>query len=152
MEQQPKRKNNHLPRALYGGGVYFVTVVTKGREPLFGCVDGEGKMRLNETGSLVRETIREIEKHFPLVRIKESIVMPDHVHGIIEIEKAGPDLHTVVGTWKAGITRRLGRPIWQRSYYDHIIRNEKDYKDICEYIKTNPLRWALKHGGQPPEP
>ena len=144
---KPKRKNNRLKQSLYDNGDYFVTVVTKGREHLFSEIERDGSLHLTEYGKIAEKSLQTLPEHFPKVEIMSSVVMPDHVHMIVRIRPPGPSLYTVIGAWKAGISRRLGRPVWQRSYYDHVIRNEQDYNDICKYIETNPLRWAMKRNG-----
>ena len=150
-------------------GAYFVTVVTQHREMLFGKVV-EGAMVLNELGEIVKEewlkttSIRmEIE-----IDIEEFVVMPNHIHGIIHITKNNDDpgrgdrpvaptkahgpipksLGALISGYKSAVTVRInqirgtpGYPVWQRSYYDHIIRDEKDYNTIANYIAMNPSNW-----------
>jgi REP-associated tyrosine transposase len=72
--------------------------------------------------------------------------MPNHLHGILMLGVGAGyirPLQTVVGTFKAAVTRRVGRPIWQRSYYERVIRGEDELGALREYIEQNPLRWAL---------
>ena len=141
-------------------GDYFVTVCTQNRECLFGDV-ADGEMRLNEAGRMTIKTWIGLADRFPFVELDEFVVMPNHMHGIILIVGAGlalpnkgaassaPTLGDVIRTFKSiaaininRLLERTGRPLWQRNYYEHIIRNEDDLNRIREYITNNPTRWA----------
>ncbi len=164
------RKTLRLPGYDYGqNGAYFITIVTQGRKYLFGeVVDGE--MILNDIGKMVEETWLKIPDHFDGVITDTFVIMPNHVHGIIEIERddersgvvathASPlPLHfngpvpgsigAIVGSFKSAVTKRFHEmaktpeiPLWQRNYHEHIIRDESDHRSIYDYIITNPLNW-----------
>ncbi len=154
-------------------GFYFVTIVTQNREYLFGeILDDE--IILNDAGKNANECWLEIPNHFPNTRLHEHIIMPNHVHGIIEIVGANQyspnqyspndraknisplrspskTIGSVVRGYKIGVTKwfrknmenefPIGQSIWQRNYWEHIIRNEKSYQKISEYIINNPLNW-----------
>jgi len=150
-------------------GAYFVTICTHERECLLGeIVDGE--MVLNEYGHIVRACWEVIADHFPHVTLDTFVIMPNHVHGIIMIDSPvgarhasplpsdvtpprgpkGGSVGAIVGSFKSAVTRRInemrgtpGMTIWQRNYYEHIIRDEDDLHDIRRYILENPLKWAL---------
>lgn len=142
-------------------GAYFVTLVTYQRDCLFGEIR-DAKMALNDFGTIADECWRAIPDHFQLVELGAHVIMPNHVHGVIVIRESvgarhasplqpprGPaprSLGAIVGSFKSAVTKRIGRElnatgIWQRNYYEHIIRNEKDLQRITDYIETNPLRW-----------
>ena len=143
-------------------GAYYVTLVTYRRDCLFGEIVNE-EMILNGFGKIAAECWRAISDHFPFVELGAYVVMPNHVHGIIvinngrgtiyrapTIEQFGKptvgSLATVVRTYKAAVTRRIGREhnatgIWQRNYYEHIIRDEKDLQNKTDYIEANPMLW-----------
>jgi len=146
-------------------GAYFVTVCTWRRENLFGEVL-DGEVRLNERGRIVDECWNEIPEHFPQVELDTFVVMPNHIHGIIVIKgnddvgvgathasplrkKSGPtpkSLGAMVGSFKSAVARRIqvkfgGTGIWQRNYYEHIIRDEKEWDLIRRYIESNPDNW-----------
>jgi REP element-mobilizing transposase RayT len=146
-------------------GYYFVTVVSHQRKKSFGEIV-EGEMNLNQIGLIVEETWQEIPNHFPYVEVDVHVVMPNHFHGIIIIQDvvgaqhAAPlpknkdvqpqPLWVIVRSFKSSVTKRvhdLGllsqEKIWQRGYYEHIIRDEQDYKKIYEYIEANPINWSL---------
>ncbi len=143
-------------------GAYFVTIVTQGRQCLFGEVV-ESEMRLNEYGRVVVECWNGLPGHYPHVGLDAFVVMPNHVHGVLELTRnvgAGlrpaptsakwrHSLSEIVRAFKAFSSRRInelrnmpGAPVWQRNYYEHIIRNEDDLYDIRQYIIYNPAKWA----------
>jgi putative transposase len=148
-------------------GAYFVTIVTWQRECLFGEIQN-GEMKLNPRGEIADECWRSIPGHFQHVELGAYVIMPNHVHGIIvinddirrgtiyrapttnETERFGRpvkgSIPTIVRTYKAAVTRIIGREmnetgIWQRNYYEHIIRDETDLKNKTDYIIANPLLW-----------
>ncbi|MCX7838639.1 MAG: transposase, partial [Anaerolineae bacterium] len=158
---------------------YFVTIVTRNRECLFGDVV-DGAMRVNAWGQIVVECWDALPTHFPNVELDAFVVMPNHVHGIIVIvDDAAPrrgeaffglsrkpknasPLHpqpprgtqsgsvgAIIQNFKSVSARKInasrdtaGAPVWQRNYYEHIIRNEKSLHAIRAYIENNPAHWA----------
>ena len=148
-------------------GYYFVTICTRDGECVLGDVV-DGKMKLSRIGQLVQITWNCLLKRFHNLELGEFTVMPNHIHGIIIIVGAGlalPNqgaassaptkdisirLGDVVRAFKSisaiNVNRfltRSGVPLWQRNYYEHIIRNEESLNYVREYIETNPLRWEL---------
>ena len=149
-------------------GAYFVTVCTSQRECFFGEIVG-GEIHLNRRGEIVTECWHAISDHFPQVELDAFVVMPNHVHGIILInagvgagvgaQHAAPlrkkfyvpsgSLGAIVRSFKSAVTKRInkmhgspGMPIWQRNYYEHVIRNDKGWDTIRRYIESNPQNWA----------
>jgi REP element-mobilizing transposase RayT len=153
-------------------GAYFITIVTQGRMCLFGdVVDGE--TRLNDAGRLAQAVWDELPRHYPNVELDAFVIMPNHVHGIIVLVGAGlkpalagvgdglgaglkpaptkcAPLSEIVRAFKTFSARRVneyrrapGLSVWQRNYYEHIIRSEKALDRIREYIATNPLQWSM---------
>lgn len=163
-------------------GLYFITICVKNRECLFGeIIDGE--MNLNDAGKIANQCWLEIPNHFPDTILHEHIIMPNHVHGIVELVGAKnfspenadtpceivntpPDISnningaknfsplrspsktigSVVRGFKIGVTKWMRHntdiyDVWQRDYYEHIIRNEQSYQTISEYIINNPAKW-----------
>ena len=139
-----------------------MTIVTQDRKPLFGqIVDGE--MVLNDVGKMVEEFWIAIPKHFPNVELGAFVIMPNHIHGIISITvdathasplpriSKGPfpgSIGAIIGSFKSTaskgfreIPNNAEKHPWQRNYYDHVIRNERDYTAIYEYILANPMNW-----------
>jgi len=146
-------------------GAYFVTVGTYSYKCIFGKIRDQ-VMLLNNLGELVEKCWMDIPDHFPNVEVKPFMVMPNHIHGIITIykddgrgtiyrapttEKFGRpvigSVPTIIRTYKASVSRIARRElgmvkIWQRNYYEHIIRNELELKNIACYISINPETWA----------
>jgi putative transposase len=146
-------------------GAYFVTVCTKDRAPILGSVDN-WQMHLNEFGSIVRECWCDLPNHYPYVQLDEFVLMPNHIHGILIIcpdVGAGSEpaptppitqkrhgLPEIIRSLKTFSARRInelrGTPdtaVWQRNYWEHIIRNGKSLDRIRAYISTNAERWHL---------
>ena len=142
-------------------GAYFITVCTYQRECLLANVV-DGAMILNLPGRLVHEAWLGLPDHYPHVGLDVFVIMPNHLHGIIVFSGDGVEaglkpastvrhaLPEVVRGFKTFSSRRInawrqtpGTPVWQRNYYEHVIRNERELDKIREYIATNPLRWAL---------
>jgi len=159
------RKKNRLPEYDYSqNGYYFVTICTKDKRKSFGKAIG-GKVELNKIGTLAENYWKEIPKHFPFAEIDEYIIMPNHIHGIIIIDNEnnagdnhGSSLQTtrnmellprIISQYKSSATRQIRKQFanynfaWQKSYYDRIIRNEKELYNIRKYIQQNPLKWDL---------
>lgn len=147
----PIRKPIRLKEYDYSqNGMYFVTICTHNRECLFGKIVGNGLDR-SEYGLTAGNDLMNLSQHFPHITIDKYIVMPNHIHAIIFIDndyktersRPFPTLSTVIGLYKSGVSRKIGFGVWQKSFHDHIIRNENEYLKICEYIDTNPLKWEL---------
>jgi putative transposase len=147
------RKHLRLQGFDYGSErLYFVTVCTYRRKCFLGTVH-EDEMTLSRLGELVQCQLVELPRRLPGVSVDSFVVMPNHVHAIVGLSsrarQASPlRLGHVVGAFKAGSSREInGRQpavaVWQRGYYDHIVRNDSDLERIQEYIDTNPVRWAL---------
>ncbi len=130
-------------------GGYFITICTKERQCILGRVLEE-KMFSNAFGKIVEECWNEIPKYFPLIQLDAFVVMPNHIHGIlINLGQENP-LGNIIGYFKYQSTKKIcslpgnGIPFrWQRNYYEHVIRGEKDLNQIREYILNNPLQWSL---------
>ena len=141
-------------------GAYFTTICIHDRRSMFGEVEHE-QMRLNPYGHIVTECWCDLVKHYPNVELDAFVVMPNHVHGIIVLTdddnvgaglKPAPTgrhgLPEIVRAFKTFSARRInqmrntpGVPVWQRNYYEHVIRNEEDLEDIRQYIVGNPAQW-----------
>ena len=137
------RKSPRMPRYDYSTeNYYFVTICTHEKRCLFG-----DPQRNNWLGALVRQHIGQIEKHYNSAYVDKYAVMPNHVHMILIIKNSGEaNLAQIVGQFKSGVTReaRNKQPnieVWQRSFHDHVIRNQKQYEQIWTYIENNPHKW-----------
>ena len=144
----PKRKATRIPGFDYSSiQAYFVTAVAAGRERIFSCINGRGQIELLPTGKIVQQHIEALAAHYECVQVQKYVIMPDHIHIIIFIgqsdERKRPSINQIMAAFKAGVSREIGRPIWQRSYYDHIIRSQSDYDEVWQYIENNPLQWVI---------
>lgn len=155
-------------------GLYFITICTQNKEYLFGeIVDGE--MVLNDVGLIVEKEIIKTNEIRKNVRIEEYVIMPNHIHFIMEIMKIGfsngkplqeiklnenvgrlpmanpnklkPNtVGSIVNQIKSKVTKEVRNNtniynVWQRNYYENIIRNERICLKVLEYIENNPTRW-----------
>jgi REP element-mobilizing transposase RayT len=138
-------------------GAYFVTVCTDDRRCLFGQIIG-GVVQLSKFGSAVEACWQALTQHYSHVELDSFVVMPNHIHGIVRltdgaaIDERGKTRHglpEIIRAFKAFSSRQINalrhrtEPVWQRNYYEHIIRNEESLNQIREYIETNPLRWHI---------
>ena len=177
-------------------GLYFITICTQNCLCLFGNIE-KGDMELNDAGIMIKHQWQELIHRFDKIKFHEFIVMPNHVHGIVEFvgaplvgvqnmnqqsiilqhhkmaqlnvngglhqkgescpkgqpQRIAPTVGDVVGAYKSLTTndyiqnvkknnwQRFNKKLWQRNYYEHIIRDEKSYFQISEYIQTNPVKW-----------
>ena len=114
------------------------------------CIFGNpGK--LNIYGEIARSDLQNMVYHFEHLELIKYVVMPNHIHAIIRIgcdKDSGkrPNLNTVVGLYKSGVTRKIREihpdlVVWQRSFHDHVIRNQHGFDKIWTYIDNNPLKW-----------
>ena len=132
-------------------GMYFVTICLRDRTPLLGGVAGD-IVRRTALGDIVAREIQVLPERLAGVGVDLSIVMPDHAHLIVALAHQSRRLGTVVGSLKAAsaiaINRHRGTKgvrVWQRGYYEHVIRDDADLDRIREYIVTNPVRWTVRH-------
>jgi len=130
-----------------------------------------GEIELNEYGRVVKNYFENIEGRYDNVALDEFVVMPNHVHGIVMIEHSVGIIHElslqasfaerckqrrkmllpkILGWFKMNSAKSInqmrdseGRPVWQKNYYEHVVRNEKELRSIQEYIINNPLQWEL---------
>lgn len=161
-----QRKPNRLKEYDYSqNGVYFVTVCISNRdislwdEQAFRETDDVGAIinrpnpPLSPFGIIVNEAICGIESHYDHVSVNKYVVMPNHLHIIFVVEKTNEDerainnrpygiVSTVMQQMKRHVTKQLGVSIWQKSFHDHIIRDENDYLVRWQYIDNNPARWT----------
>jgi REP element-mobilizing transposase RayT len=150
--------------------LYFITICTQNRSKLLGDIKNS-KIILNDAGIMVHRIWNGIPNDFRNIQLHEFVIMANHIHGIIKITTVGADSisakdtgaeidsaptpaipeivqsfkrHTTIEyikMVKLNIVPPFEKRIWQRNYYEHIIRNEKSYYQIAEYIRNNPLKW-----------
>ena len=160
------RHSIRLPEYDYSlPGAYFITIAAHKKQKLFGEVMN-GEMRLNEFGGIVESEWLKTPQIRPEIELGVYVIMPNHFHAIVIIKDQGVGAygHTplpvefaspsrtigaLIRGFKGTVTRSINltrqtpaRPVWQRNYYEHIIRNEAEYLQISEYILANPLVWT----------
>lgn len=153
----PQRKPNRLTDYDYSqNGAYFVTICTHDRKKILSKIVGDGFPVPKPIGLIAEEYIRKISEKYPTVSVDQYIIMPDHIHILLRIDcgtgDPSPTLGNVMGWYKYQVTKQVnarynvtGERLFQRSYYDHVIRNQEDYAEIWEYIENNPRKWLLEH-------
>ena len=152
----PQRHALRLPNYDYGqAGAYFITVCAHQRACLFGEIV-DGVMHENHAGHAVREAWESLPKRFPDLECDAFVVTPSHIHGILVVGDGQEHEHLsrVVGAFKSLTIHRYSRGVsneawpryegslWQRNYYEHVIRSETALNQIREYIAGNPQQWA----------
>jgi REP-associated tyrosine transposase len=151
-------------------GYYFITICAQNREHLFGEIISDRKMKLNNAGEMIQTIWNKIPEYYPNILTDAFVVMPNHIHGIIntvgadsisartdpekraEMDSA-PTLGAVVQMFKRystieyikmvkqHIVPAFSKRIWQRNYWEHIVRNENELNCIRDYIRSNPHKW-----------
>jgi REP element-mobilizing transposase RayT len=164
-----KRKSIRLKEYDYSqAGLYFITICCQNKKPLFGEIISS-KMYLNDAGIMIEKWFEKLSKKFPDKAFHSMIVMPNHLHCIIENKSnsldllsnlfkeihTGAPLYEVVRWFKTMTTneyirhvnsnnwQRFDGKLWQRNYWEHIIRNEQSFNEISQYIVDNPASWHL---------
>ena len=169
----PDRQSVRLENFDYSQiGHYFVTVCAYEKRMLFGSV-AHGVVELSVVGRIAQSAWTQIPEHFRDLDLGEFVIMPNHMHGIVSIMPRArhavplPDkarlegfsspvagsIATIVRSYKAEVTRRVRAELrdssfiaWQRGFYEHVIRNSREYSDAERYIVENPGRFGLKKG------
>lgn len=155
-------------------GAYFVTICTAGKKPLFWDPVGAATSRpepgvgaatsrpeimddnmilrppLSEYGRIAEQGIVNIPRYYPTVTVEKYCIMPNHIHLILLFSHGGgrltdaPTLSRVVGQMKRWVSKQIGEGIWQKSYFDRVIRNDGEFVRIWGYIHENPQKYLLK--------
>lgn len=177
MEEKYKNKYRTTSARLQGWdygsqGLYFITICTKDRVHYFGeiiknpidiGIQKAAFLHETEIGHVAHDHWLQIPKYSPFVELDEFVIMPDHIHGILFINK--PDktnwqpnkfgvqiqnLAAVIRGYKSSVKKYANENAiefaWQAGYYDRVIRNEKEYQNIGPYIYNNPEQWLLNNG------
>lgn len=155
----PKRKQTRLKNYDYSqNGAYFVTICTAGRAKLFGDIVGATlRGRPNRPDLIIDKYLHELENKFKNVKLDYYVIMPDHIHFILFItgDHTGSPLPQMVDWFKtmstneyirgvkSGLYTPFNKHIWQRSFFEHAIRNEDDLYETRKYIENNPLKWQI---------
>jgi putative transposase len=149
-------------------GAYSITICTHARMPLPGVIV-DGAVCLNPFGEMVEQCWREIPEHDHYAKLDAFVVMPNHVHGILLLGHRAPgrgtacrapterfgepvpgSLPTILRSFKSASARQVnhlrgtpGGRVWQRGYYERVIRNERELNAVRRYVLENPLKWDL---------
>jgi len=160
----PKRKHPRLKKYDYSQtGCYFITICIKNRLHLLGEIpdnvsalpnvweENPSLIILSDIGRTVQTYITSINETYPAVSVDHSVIMPNHIHLLIsiiehenndvEMLSPRPTLNTILRSFKTMITKQIGYSIWQESFYDRIIRDDKGYLEVFNYIDKNQLKW-----------
>ncbi len=161
-----QRKQNRLENFDYGQkGAYFITICVKDRNKILSNIVGTGvldcpKIQLLNHGKIADKYINKLNNFYDNISVDKYIIMPNHIHLILSVKngQSGTPVPTninlkidnknspvakFISTFKRFCNKEYGENIWQSRYYDHIIRSQEDYNEICEYIDNNPQKWML---------
>lgn len=154
----PRRKPARLKKFDYStNGAYFITICTEKRKNILSTIVGEGSPlpRLSCFGKIVDAWIQKMPSKYPEISVNCYVIMPNHIHLLLFVfnDRDGrgdpsPTVSSAIGWLKYQATKEInemcnsvGEKVFQRSFYDHIIRNDDDYCEIHNYIYENPIRW-----------
>jgi len=142
-------------------GAYFITICTQNRYPYL-AVGADRCVRPNMGYEIIERWLKEIPGHFEYTEIDKYSIMPEHIHFILRIDRPsgrgghiGPPLQKMLQWFKTmttneytkavknGLVQPYNKRLWQRGYYEHIIRNDEDYIECMKYIEENPIKHSL---------
>ena len=150
----PTRKPNRLQGYNYSSnGVYFITICTAQKR----CTLSEIRVgadiirppvvSLTDLGRLTDDAIRNIPKHYKGVGVDKYVIMPNHIHLLLRLENDSGRMvsaPTVIGSLKRFVSKTANHSVWQKGFYDRVVRSEEEYIRKWEYIDSNPSQWLLK--------
>ena len=158
-KELPKRKPTRLKGFDYSScGAYFITICTKDRQKILSeivggdVLDAPKNIDLLPYGKIVERYINRLNDSYEFINVEAYVVMPNHIHIMLFVSQSGASrtspptkqhsaVAQFVSTLKRFSNKECGGNIWQRGFYDHIIRNREDYESIVKYIYENPMRW-----------
>jgi putative transposase len=163
---QPGHKSLRLPYRDYSApGIYYVTICAENNRCIFGQIENACVQR-TRLGEVVRECWAAIPAHYPNAKLHDFVVMPNHLHGLIELAKTGRlkteihrrefnpsgvppgSLSVIIRSFKAVVTRRahdeirLQGEIWHRNYFERVVRDGQEFSNATRYIAENPMKWG----------
>ena len=133
-------------------GLYFITICIQNREHLLGNILDDSHV-IYDAGVMIEDVWNDLAKYYKGIITHDFVVMPNHIHGIIELENSDLDLSEIIRRFKTFTTHQyinkvqnnswkpFYKKLWQRNYHEHIIRNEKSLDKLQNYILNNPLKW-----------
>ena len=139
-------------------GAYFITVCTENRRMILSNIVGDDvlgvpkNVELLPYGTVADKYLNQLNDFYDSITIDQYVIMPNHIHILLLVPSNGsprtstPTRQTsavshFVSTFKRFCNKEYGRNIWQRGFYDHVIRDRRDYEEIKKYIYENPIRW-----------
>lgn len=153
------RKPNRLPDYDYSqNGAYFITICTKDSKCILshivedttvGATFGRPKIILTKIGEIIEDEIKRLNTVYCGTKVDKYVIMPNHIHIIISIDiengrpKVAPTVSRIIQQFKGAVTKKAQKPIWQKGFHDHVIRNEEDYLIRWQYIDENPRKWLI---------
>ena len=155
----PKRKNLRLKYYDYSSaGAYFITICTQNRRQILSQIvggdvpDAPKSVELLPQGKIVDKYINQLNEYYDNILVDKYVIMPNHIHIILFIFENGSSrtstptrqhstVSQFVSTLKRFCNKEYGFNVWQRHFYDHVIRNRKDYEEHTKYIYENPIQW-----------
>jgi len=154
----PQRKNTRLQAYDYSSaGAYFITICTESRRTILSRIVGGGVLDaphtvLSQYGKIAEKYIKQLDDFYDDIAVDSYVIMPNHIHIMVSVSENGASgtppptkqysvISRFVSTFKRFCNKEYGENIWQRSFYDHIIRNQKDYEEHLRYIYENPFKW-----------
>jgi len=153
-KELPQRKRNRLENYDYSScGTYFITVCTLERRNYFGknvgaIIDRPQDAELSIYGKIVDKAIQNIASAYPALSLESYVIMPNHIHLLVRVcadeygrPLVAPTMSRVIKQLKGIVSKQAGMGNWQKSFHDHIIRNQEDYEEHLRYIYENPIRW-----------
>ncbi len=145
----PKRKVNRLTQYDYRTeNAYFITICTANKENLFWRWENKAitcpeDVPLTSWGKQVEQVVLEIPAHYPGVLLDHYVIMPNHIHLLLRLQGDNPpSVSTIVQQMKGRVSKTVGGAVWQKGFYDHVVRGDQDYQDIWNYIEGNPGKWT----------
>jgi len=162
MDDLPQRRKMRLNEYDYSSnGAYFVTICVKDRQELLGKIDVGAilnrpqdvlpQIALSKYGTVVESSIKQIPDYSD-TQVDQYVIMPNHVHILLSVNKNSENgrlriaptanISVTIQQFKRRISKQIGFSLWQKSFYDHIIRDEEDYQNHLKYIEENPAKWA----------
>ena len=151
----PIRKQIRLREYDYNShGAYFITICTKGKAKVLShisvgtTIGRPPTVVLTEYGRIVKDAIHNIPVHYPSIHVDNYVIMPNHVHMILFLQVENgramlvPTISVVIQQMKGFVSKTIGHSIWQSRFYDHVIRNDRDYREIWQYIENKYAKWS----------
>ncbi len=156
-DKYPSRKPTRLKTYDYNSvGAYFITICTANRERILSTISDPSRVDLTDIGLIVKKRINILNDHYKNISVDHYVIMPDHIHIILSVfenngesSKQHSQLSKFISTLKRFCNKEIGKNVWQRGSFDHVIRNREDYDAHVKYIHDNPEKWYYE--GREPE-